>query len=260
MRLMQGRAGLITGAAGGIGRATAVRFAQEGASVLIADLESQQALAEETVHLVEAAGGAARFVATDVTDEEQQREAITACVSSFGSLDFAVNNAGVDHRQKLEDTTLEDFERVVGVNLTGVFLGMKHQMRQMRQQGHGSIVNTASVAGVTAVPMLSAYVASKFGVVGLTRAAALEAATSGIRVNCVLPTVIRTAMSAQIPPEVVERLISPQAIKRLGEPKEVAANIVWLASDEASALTGVALPVDLGATAGTISVSVPGEF
>jgi NAD(P)-dependent dehydrogenase (short-subunit alcohol dehydrogenase family) len=248
--LVDGRSGLVTGAASGIGRATAICFAQEGASVVVNDLESRLADGQETVRLIEQAGGRAIFVGGDVASEDDQRRLVEECVSAFGRLDFAHNNAGVDLYASLEEMTVEDWNRVIDVNLKGVWLGMKHQLSQMRKQGGGSIVNTSSVAGVTAVRNIGAYVASKFGVVGLTRTAALEAGDAGIRVNCIVPSATRTEMITRLTPDVQAGLTRPHAIKRLGEPSEVAETVVWLASDRSSLVTGATLAVDLGATAG----------
>jgi NAD(P)-dependent dehydrogenase (short-subunit alcohol dehydrogenase family) len=251
--IVDAKAGLVTGAAGGMGRATAVRFAAEGASVLVTDLESQRANGEETVRLIEEAGGRAIFVAADVVEEDDQRRLVEECVSTFGRLDFAHNNAGVDHQGSVEETTIEDWTRVMDVNLKGVWLGMKHQLAQMRRQGSGSIVNTASLGGLMAIPRLSAYIASKHAVIGLTRAAALEAAEAGIRVNAICPSTTRTPMLAQLDAERLEQIVRPHAIKRLCEPEEVAEAVVWLASDRSSLVTGVPFRLDLGAGAGFAS-------
>jgi NAD(P)-dependent dehydrogenase (short-subunit alcohol dehydrogenase family) len=253
MGLVDGRSGIVTGAAGGMGRASAVCFATEGASVLVTDLESQRAGGEETVRLIEDAGGRAFFVPADVASEDDQRRLVRECVSAYGRLDFAHNNAGVDHQGTVEETTVEDWRRVMDVNLKGVWLGMKHQLAQMRAQGGGSIVNTASLGGLMAIPRLAAYIASKHALIGLTRAAALEAADAGIRVNAICPSTTRTPMLAQLDPERVEQIVQPHAIKRLCEPEEVADAVVWLASDRASLVTGVPVRLDLGAGAGFAS-------
>jgi NAD(P)-dependent dehydrogenase (short-subunit alcohol dehydrogenase family) len=250
MGLVDGKAGVVTGAAGGLGRESAVLFAAEGASVLVTDLESQREGGEETVALVEQAGGRAIFLAGDVTDEDHQRRLVSECVSTFGQLDFAHNNAGVDLQARVEDTTVEQWDRTLDINLKGVWLGMKHQLAQMRKQESGSIVNTASGAGLFAVAGLAAYVASKHGVVGLTKAAALEAGEFGVRVNCVCPGAMRTPMLSALDPAHAESLVRPQAIKRLAEPSEVAETVVWLASDRASVVTGTTSVTDLGMAAG----------
>ena len=240
----------MTGAASGIGRASAICLAREGAAVVVADLESQRANGEETVRLIEESAGRASFIATDVTVEEDHRLAVEECVARFGTLDFAHNNAGITGGGGVEDTTAEDWAAVIAVNLTGVWLGMKHQLPRMRRQGGGSIVNTASMAGLLGVTGRAAYVASKFGVVGLTKAAALEAADAGIRVNCICPSIVETPMVGPLSPTMVAGATVGQAIKRVTQPHEVAEMVVWLASERASLLTGAALPIDLGATAG----------
>ena len=249
--LVEGKAGLVTGAAGGIGRATALTLMREGAvGVVVNDLESRRADAEETVRLIEEAGGHARLVAGDVTRASDQQALVAATVETFGSLDFAHNNAGIEYHATIPETEEDEFDRIIDVNLKGVWLGMKFQIPQMLSQGGGAIVNTASLAGLLAVPALGAYIASKFGVVGLTKTAALEFANEGIRVNCVCPAAIRTYMVEHLPPERQAELIAPQALRRLGEPAEVAEAVTWLCSDRASFVTGIAMPVDAGSTAG----------
>ncbi len=250
MGLVDGKSGIVTGAAGGIGRATALTFAHEGAAVVVNDLESRREDAEETVRQIEEAGGRARFVAGDVTSAADQARLVAETVAAFGRLDFAHNNAGVELQATVEETEEDGWDRMLDVNLKGVWLGMKHQLPQMRAQGGGAIVNTASLAGLLAVPGLAAYIASKFGVVGLTKAAALEVADANIRVNCVCPAAIRTYMIERLSPERQAELVAPQAVKRLGEPSEVAEAVVWLCSDRASLVTGTAFSTDLGSTAG----------
>jgi NAD(P)-dependent dehydrogenase (short-subunit alcohol dehydrogenase family) len=248
--LVEGKAGLVTGAAGGIGRATALALAREGAAgVMVTDLESRRADGEATVRLIEQDGGHAAFVAGDVSVEDDCRAVVDATLAAFGHLDFAHNNAGVELQDTIVGTDEADFDRVIAVNLKGVWLGMKHQIPAMLQDGGGSIVNTASLAGLVAVPSLAAYIASKHGVVGLTRAAAVEHANDGIRVNCVCPAAIRTAMMDILPPDRQQELLAPQAMTRFGEPSEVAESVVWLISDRASFVTGTALSVDAGAMA-----------
>jgi NAD(P)-dependent dehydrogenase (short-subunit alcohol dehydrogenase family) len=247
--LLAGKAGLVTGAASGIGRACALRFAQEGAAVVVADLEGARAGGEETVRMVESAGGSADFFACDVALEEDNEALVARVVERFGRLDFAHNNAGIGVHALLADTATEDFDRTIAVNLRGTFLGMKHQIRQLLRGGGGAIVNTSSNAGLQAVRLLSAYTASKHGIVGLTKNAALEYAEDGIRVNAVCPGAIMTPLMSSQPPERQQQILAPQAMKRFGTPEEVAAAVVWLCSDEASFVTGVALPVDAGSVA-----------
>src|SRR5690242_8641911 len=179
--LVEGKAGLVTGAAGGIGRATALALAREGAAgVLVTDLEARRQDGEATVRLIEQNGGHAAFVAGDVTVEADCRAVVQATLDAFGHIDFAHNNAGVELQDSIVGTDEADFDRVIAVNLKGVWLGMKHQIPRMLEDGGGAIVNTASLAGLVAVPSLAAYIASKHGVVGLTRAAAVEHANDGI--------------------------------------------------------------------------------
>jgi NAD(P)-dependent dehydrogenase (short-subunit alcohol dehydrogenase family) len=182
--LVEGKAGLVTGAAGGIGRATALALAREGAAgILVTDLAARREDGEETVHLIEQEGGHAVFVPGDVTVATDCRATVAKTVEAFGHLDFAHNNAGVELQDTIVGTEEDDWDRVIAVNLKGVWLGMKFQIAHMLEHGGGSIVNTASLAGLMAVPSLAAYIASKHGVVGLTRAAAVEVANDGIRVS-----------------------------------------------------------------------------
>jgi NAD(P)-dependent dehydrogenase (short-subunit alcohol dehydrogenase family) len=254
---MESKAGLVTGAAGGIGRATAVALGREGAAVVVNDLAARRADGEETVAQVQAAGGRATFVAGDVSDSGDHLALVAAVVDDFGRLDFAVNNAGVEVSATLIDTTEDEWDAIMAVNLKGVWLGLKAQLPQMAAQGGGgAIVNVASLAGLIAAPALGAYVASKHGVVGLTKTAAVEHAQHEIRVNAVCPAAIASDMILSMEPERQQELASPQALKRFGTPAEVAEAIVWLLSDRASFVTGTAMPVDAGSTAGIV---LPGE-
>jgi NAD(P)-dependent dehydrogenase (short-subunit alcohol dehydrogenase family) len=247
--IMEGKSGLVTGAASGIGRACAIRFAQEGAAVVVADLESSREGGEETVRAITEAGGRAEFFACDVASSTDNRALVQRTVEAFGRLDFAHNNAGIGVHKLLHETPDEDFDRVIAVNLRGTFLGMKQQIRQMLEQGGGAIVNTSSNAGLRAVTLLSAYTASKHGILGLTKNAAVEYANDGIRVNAVCPGAIMTPLMSNEPPERQREILAPQAMTRFGEPAEVAAAVVWLCSEQASFVTGVALPVDAGSVA-----------
>jgi NAD(P)-dependent dehydrogenase (short-subunit alcohol dehydrogenase family) len=254
--LVEGRSGLITGAAGGIGRATAIAFAREGARVVVNDLESRRADAEETVRQAEEAGGRATFVPGDVARAADNEALVAATVDAYGRLDFAFNNAGVEHQATLVETDEDAWDRIMDVNLKGVWLGLRAQIPVMIEQGGGAIVNTSSLAGLIGAPALGAYVASKHGVVGLTKTAAIEHAQHHIRVNCVCPAAIDTAMMQVMSHERRQELASPHAIKRFGQPEEVAQVVVWLCSDRASFVTGTAMPVDAGSTAG---ITLPGE-
>ena len=248
--LMTGKAGLVTGAASGIGRACAVRFAAEGAAVVVADLDSARRGGEQTVQTINDAGGRAEYFPCDVSRAEDSEALVAHVVARFGRLDFAHNNAGIGVHALLADTEDEDFDRVVAVNLRGTFLGMKHQIRQMLRDGGGAIVNTASNAGLRGVKQIGAYAATKHGILGLTKNGAIEYANDGIRINAVCPGAIMTPLATNLPPERQQEILRPQALSRFGEPEEVAAVVVWLCSDEASFVTGVAMPVDAGSVAG----------
>jgi NAD(P)-dependent dehydrogenase (short-subunit alcohol dehydrogenase family) len=254
---MASKAGLVTGAAGGIGRATAVALGREGAAVVVNDVEARAADGSETVALVEAAGGRGVFVAGDVSKLVDQQALVAAVVDAFGRLDYAVNNAGVELSATLVDTTEDEWDTIIDVNLKGVWLGLKTQLAQMVDQGGGgAIVNLSSLAGLIAAPSLGAYVASKHGVIGLTKTAAVEHAQHEIRVNAVCPAAIATDMIRVMEPARQQELASPQALKRFGTPEEVAEAIVWLLTDRSSFVTGTAMPIDAGSTAGIV---LPGE-
>jgi NAD(P)-dependent dehydrogenase (short-subunit alcohol dehydrogenase family) len=249
---MEGRAGLVTGAASGIGRACAIRLGREGAAVIVADLESSRAGGEQTVAEIVHAGGRAEFFACDVSSSADNLALVKRVIERYGRLDFAHNNAGIGVHRLLHETSEEDFDRVIAVNLRGTFLGLKHQITAMLRNDppvRGAIVNTSSNAGLRAVKLLSAYTASKHGILGLTKNAAVEYANHGIRVNAVCPGAIMTPLMSNESPERQQEILAPQAMTRFGDPTEVAAAVLWLCSDEASFVTGVALPVDAGSVA-----------
>lgn len=248
--LMRGKAGLVTGAASGIGRACAMRLAAEGAAVVVADLELARTAGDETVRKIVESGGRAEFFPCDVSSAADNAALVAGVLDSYGSLDYAVNNAGIGVHRPLHETSDEDFDRTVAVNLRGTFLGLKHQIRQMlAQPGGGAIVNMSSNAGLMAVVGLSAYTATKHGIIGLTKNAAVEYANDRIRVNAVCPGAIMTPLMSNLPPERAAEILAPQAMRRPGDPAEVAAAVTWLCSGEASFVTGVALPVDAGSVA-----------
>ncbi|GIX49212.1 MAG: short chain dehydrogenase [Candidatus Tectimicrobiota bacterium] len=246
---LQGKVALVTGAGSGIGRATALAFAREGARVVVADAEA--AAGEATVARIREEGGEAAFVRVDVTRAEQVAAMVAQAVQRYGRLDCAHNNAGILGQpfQPLTDCSEEAWERLMAVNLKGVWLCLKYEIPQMVRQGGGAIVNTASTAGLVGSAAFPLYAASKHGVIGLTRSAALQFAGAGVRINAVCPGTTRTSMLAQIvqaDPRFEAATRARHPLGRLAEPEEVAAAVVWLCSDAASFVTGHALAVDGG--------------
>jgi NAD(P)-dependent dehydrogenase (short-subunit alcohol dehydrogenase family) len=245
-----GKVALVTGGGGGMGRATSLAFAREGALVLVADLN--EAAARETVQLISAAGGTAEAAVVDVTSENSVKAMVARAVAAFGRLDVAFNNAGI-HRINIPLAEVDEatWDAVVDTNLKGVFFCMKHEIPAMIAAGGGAIVNTSSIGGVVAAPGLSPYIASKHAVVGLTRAAALDYISQGIRVNCVLPGATHTPMLQDWlrDPQLVEHIKKQHPIGRWAEPEEIANAVLFLASNEASFIVGHPLLVDGGLTA-----------
>jgi NAD(P)-dependent dehydrogenase (short-subunit alcohol dehydrogenase family) len=248
--MLEGKSALITGGGGGIGRATALAFAREGSRVAVADVAIEAA--RETVALVNAAGGQAISLSGDVTRDSEVRAMIEDVVRTYGRLDCAFNNAGIAGYQvdasgkKTADWSEEAFDRMVAVNLKGVWLCMRHELKQMEAQGGGAIVNTGSIAGLAGLPTSSAYVAAKHGVVGLTKTAALEYATANIRVNAVCPGFIKTRMTEDTMRRRGEAILAQVPFRRMGEPEEIAEMVAWLCSDRASYVSGAAYNVDGG--------------
>ncbi|OFB35902.1 oxidoreductase [Mycolicibacterium sp. (ex Dasyatis americana)] len=246
----EGQVAAITGAASGMGLATARAFADAGASVVLADRDAEavHAAAEK----LSAPGGSVLAVPCDVTEEAQVAAMIEQAVATFGRVDMAFNNAGVQvPPSDAADETAEDFDFVNAVNLRGVWAAMKHELQQMRTQGGGAIVNCSSLGGLVGLPERAAYHASKHGVIGLTRSAAVEYAPKGVRINAVCPGVIDTPMVADMlsgQAEAMAEIMKQQPIGRLGRAEEVAAAVLWLCSPAASFVVGVALPVDGGFT------------
>ena len=245
--VLQDKVVLVTGAGSGIGRATALAMAREGAYVVVSDIGAEGG--EETVTLIGDKSRSA-FVHADVTDAKDIDALVTRTVELFGRLDCAVNNAGVANgsNTRMHEMPDETYDFVMDVNVRGVWLCMKREIVQMLEQGGGVIVNTASGAGLVGVPGLTAYVASKHAVVGLTRNAAIDYAADGIRVNCVCPGYVKTNMTRAnwTDPERLAAMAAKEPIGRIGEPEEVAEAIVWLSSDASSFVTGHPMAVDGG--------------
>ncbi|WP_345377149.1 SDR family NAD(P)-dependent oxidoreductase [Frondihabitans cladoniiphilus] len=248
---MTGRVALVTGAGSGIGRASARKFASNGAKVVVTDLSAKSAA--ETVALITEDGGTAIAYQLDVSDHDQVEAAVAFAVETYGSLDFAHNNAGMSGRPYLlENVPLEAWNQVVSVNLNGIFYCLKYELAQMNKQGHGAIVNTASTAGLGGTPLMGAYSATKHGVVGLTKTAAIDYAAKGIRVNVMAPGTTATPMLDALIGTSEEQKASFESsspMNRLGTVDELGAAAVWLCSDEAGYITGQALAVDGGLSA-----------
>jgi NAD(P)-dependent dehydrogenase (short-subunit alcohol dehydrogenase family) len=241
---------LVTGGASGIGRATALTFAREGAKLVIADMHEEGG--QQTVHMIRKNGGDATFVQADVSRATEVEAMVSATVGTYGRLDCAHNNAGIGSRPRvrLHELSEEGWDQVMSINLKGVWLCMKYEILQMLRQGHGAIVNTASIMGLVGSWSRSgAYNASKHGVVGLTKTAALEYATAGIRVNAVCPGYIRTPLIAEAlasNPEMEAEIVARHPVGRMGCPEEIAEAVVWLCSEAASFVTGHTMTVDGG--------------
>lgn len=255
MQLVNGKRVLVTGAAVGIGRATALAFAADGAKVMVSDLNAEGC--NETVNSIRQAGGEAQMMLADVSDTVQVASLVDATVNSFGGLDIAVNNAGIEGQiAPFVDQPEDNFDRIIAVNLKGVFLCMKAEIEAMRKTGGGAIVNLSSIAGLIGFAGLSPYVASKHGVIGLTKNVALEYADHGIRVNAVCPGGIDTRMLDSLADQATQggqssrEMMGPlHPMGRIGTVDEVADLIVWLSSSQAAFMTGTAIPVDGGYTA-----------
>jgi NAD(P)-dependent dehydrogenase (short-subunit alcohol dehydrogenase family) len=246
-----GKVAFVTGAASGIGRAASLAFACEGAAVVVADVSEQGN--QETARMVEGQGGRALAVRCDVTRPEDVKAALARTVAAFGRLDFAFNNAGIEPRKPAPTAEYEEEEwsRIIDINLRGVFLCMKHEIPLILRQGGGAIVNTSSGAGVIGIKGSPAYTAAKHGVIGLTRAAALDYAAQNLRINAVCPGYIETPMMDRFTggtPEGRAKVIAEEPVGRMGKPEEIAAAVLWLCSEPAGFVIGHALVMDGGQT------------
>lgn len=249
MREMQGTVALVTGGASGIGRASAQAFAARGARVVIADVDEVGGC--ETARSIHMKGGAATFVRADVTQAADVEAMVQTALRQYGRLDCAHNNAGIlGELAPTADCTEENWDRVIATNLKGMWLSMKHEIREMARQGGGAIVNTSSIWGLVGTAMgAPAYVAAKHGIAGLTRAAALEYISAGVRINAICPGAIRTPLLEGVTrgrPELEAYAVASHPINRLGTPEEIAAAVLWLCSDAASFVVGATLSVDGG--------------
>jgi NAD(P)-dependent dehydrogenase (short-subunit alcohol dehydrogenase family) len=248
-----GKVAIVTGGSSGMGRATAYAFAARGSKVVVADIDVKGG--EATVSRIKESGGEAIFVRTDVSKSEEVRALVNKTVETFGRLDFGFNNAGVNRGIGVPtaDYKEEDWDIVQSINLKGIWLCMKYEIRQMlKQGGKAAIVNTASISGLSPHPADPAYVSSKFGCVGLTKTAALEYAKTGIRINCVCPGPVKTALFDRVEkaiPGAAEAAKDLVPMGRVGQPEEVAEAVVWLCSDAASFVTALAMSIDGGQAA-----------
>jgi NAD(P)-dependent dehydrogenase (short-subunit alcohol dehydrogenase family) len=249
---LAGKVALITGGTSGIGRDTAVLFAKEGAKVVITGRRESEG--NETVAMVRATGGEGLFIQGDVSKASDVEKFVQQTAGKFGRIDVAFNNAGIEGNwTPIIEQTEADFDRVIAINLKGVWLSLKHEIQQMlKQGGGGAIVNMSSVAGLTGFAGAGTYIASKHGVLGLTKTAALEYAKAGIRINAVCPAVIETPMAerAFADPEIEKRVLAQHPIGRFGKPMEIAEAVLWLCSDKSSFMTGHEIVLDGGFLAG----------
>ncbi|MER6975781.1 glucose 1-dehydrogenase [Streptomyces carpinensis] len=244
-RQFAGKTAFVTGGGSGIGRASALALAADGALVTVAGRTTDTL--KETVRLIEAAGGSARYVVADVTDEAQIEHAVQDATAGTGRLDIALNNAGYDGEYQLtKDYSSQLLDRMIALNVRGMFLSMKHELRYMTAQGSGAMVNMSSGAGLIGVPGFSGYAATKAAEIAMTKSSALEVADQGIRINAVCPGLVDTPLIADLDPEYRASLGASHPLGRIARAEEIADAVVWLASDKSSFVTGIALPVDGG--------------
>jgi NAD(P)-dependent dehydrogenase (short-subunit alcohol dehydrogenase family) len=250
-RQFEGKVVVVTGGSSGIGRATSIAFAREGARVVYGDIDVKGA--DDTMGMIKEVGGEAHFVKTDVSKAADVKALVDKAINTYDRLDYAHNNAGIDGEfASIVANTEENFDHVIGVNLKSVWLGMKYEIPEMRKRGGGAIVNTSSVAGLVAFRTMGPYVASKHGVIGLTKTAALEYSNFGIRVNAICPGAIRTPMIDTFinnDPVTEANMSALQPVGRMGKADEVANLILWLCSDASAFITGAAIAIDGGIVA-----------
>lgn len=249
MQTMTGRVALVTGAGLGIGRAVALAFAHEGVTVMVSDVD--ETAGDQTIELALTDGGAAAFHRCDVSNSSDVEGLVETTMRTFGRLDYACNIAGIHNPtpESLADADEEQWDRIIATNLKGVFLCMKYESRAMLAQGSGVIVNMASVAGLLAESGCYAYVASKHGILGLTKTAAFDLAKKGVRVNAVCPAAVETPGLLKSPQEFLDKLRRETPVGRIGRPEEIASAVIWLCSDLAGFVTGTGLVIDGGVTA-----------
>lgn len=243
-RLFENKIALVTGGAMGIGKATALAFAKEGANVVVADMAEGEG--RQVVDMIKKGGSDAIFVKCDVSKKVDVETMVNTTVDTYGRVDCSFNNAGISVFGLTAELPEEDWDRAISVDLKGVWLCMKYEIPQMVKQGGGTIVNCASVAAFKGTPTLCAYTAAKHGVIGLTKTAAIEYIKAGVRINAVCPGVTLTTLTEQTPPDLLQGMIDAHPIGRLGKAEEIAGAVLWLCSDLSSFSTGVAMPVDGG--------------